>query len=255
MHPVHPTRHQGKVALVTGGTSGIGLATARRLVEEGAYVYVTGRRQPELDAAVGLIGRNVTGIRGDISRLEDLDRIYAQIRRSHDHLDLLFANAGGGQLVPLGQITEEQFDKYFDINVKGTLFTVQKALPLMRAGSAIVITGSIAASKGLPAFSVYAASKAALRSFARSWATDLKGRDIRVNVVAPGTVVTPAYRSELGLDDAQLAGFVEQAAASTALGRTGQPEEIAAAMSFLASDEASFITGTELFVDGGQAQI
>jgi NAD(P)-dependent dehydrogenase (short-subunit alcohol dehydrogenase family) len=255
MNDISTTRHQGKVALVTGGSSGIGLALAQRLVQEGAYVYVTGRRQEELDAAVASIGRNVTGIRGDISRLEDLDRLYAQLRSAHDRLDLLFANAGGGQLIPLGEITEAQYDKYFDINVKGTLFTVQKALPLMREGSAIVLTGSIAAVKGMPAFSVYAATKAALRSFARTWATDLKGRHIRVNLVAPGTVVTPAYRSELGMDEATLEGLEAQIAAITPLGRTGTPEEVAAAMSFLASDEASYITGTELFVDGGQAQI
>lgn len=252
---INSQRHAGKVALITGGSSGIGLATAERLIAEGATVYLTGRRQAELDAAVAQLGEQAIGVRGDIAVAADLDRIYATIGERHGRLDLLFANAGGGEFVPLGSITEAQFDKYFDINVKGTLFTVQKALPLMQPGAAIVITGSIVSIKGTPAFGVYAATKAALRSFARTWASDLKGRGIRVNVVAPGTVVTPAYRNELGLDDAQIAEFDAQAAAITPLGRTGKPEEIASAMSFLASDEASYITGIELFVDGGQAQI
>ena len=255
MSSIHSTKHSGKVALVTGGSSGLGLATAQRFVQEGATVYITGRRQAELDAAVARIGRNVTAIRGDIAKQEDLDRVFATIGGEQGRLDILFANAGGGEFAPLGQITEAQFDKYFGINVKGTLFTVQKALPLMPAGSAIVINGSMVSIKGAPAFGVYAATKAALRSFARTWASDLKGRDIRVNVVAPGTVVTPGYKSELGLTDEQIEGFKAHTAAVTPLGRTGTPDEVAKAVSFLASDDASYITGIELFVDGGQAQI
>jgi NAD(P)-dependent dehydrogenase (short-subunit alcohol dehydrogenase family) len=252
---VHTTKHAGKVALVTGGSSGLGLATAARLAQEGAIVYITGRRQPELDAAAVKIGRQAKAIRGDIAVAADLDRVYAAIAAAEGRLDILFANAGGGEFSPLGATTEAQFDKYFGINVKGTLFTVQKALPLMRAGGAVVINGSMVSIKGVPAFGVYAATKAALRSFARTWASDLKGRDIRVNVVAPGTVVTPAYKSELGLSDEQIKEFAAQAAATTPLGRTGTPDEIAKAVSFLASDDASYITGIELFVDGGQAQI
>ena len=252
---VHTTKHEGKVALVTGGSSGLGLAAAARLAQEGAIVFITGRRQPDLDAAVVRIGRQAKAIRGDIAVAADLDRIYAAITAAEGRLDILFANAGGGEFSPLGAITEAQFDKYFGINVKGTLFTVQKALPLMRPGGAIVINGSMVSIKGAPAFGVYAATKAALRSFARTWASDLKGRDIRVNVVAPGTVVTPAYKSELGLSDEQIKEFAAQAAGITPLGRTGTPDEIAKAVSFLASDDASYITGVELFVDGGQAQI
>lgn len=245
----------GKVALITGGSSGLGLATAHRFVAEGAYVFITGRRQPELDAAVIQIGSNVTGIRSDVSSLADLDRLFGTIKEQRGRLDVVFANAGGGAFVPLEQVTEEHFDKYFGINVKGTLFTVQKALPLMTAGGAIVINGSMVSIKGFPAFGVYAATKAALRSFARTWTQDLKGRNIRVNVVSPGTVATPAYKSELGMTDEQIEEFKAQAAATTPLGRTGTPDEIAAAVVFLASDDASFINGVELFVDGGAAQI
>ena len=245
----------GKVALITGGSSGIGLATAKCFVAEGAHVFITGRRQLELDAAVKEIGDGVTGVRSDISSIADLDQLFTKIKAQKGRLDILFANAGGGAFVPLEQVTEAHFDKYFGINVKGTLFTVQKALPLMSEGSAIIITGSQASIKGIPAFGVYAATKAALRSFARTWAVDLKGRNIRVNVVSPGTVVTPAYKSELGLSDEQIEQFKVQAAATTPLGRTGTPEEIAKVVLFLASDDSSFITGTELFVDGGAAQI
>lgn len=252
---IHSTKHLGRVALITGGSSGIGLATAMRLAREGARIYVTGRRQAELNRSVAEIGHDAKGIQGDIASNAELDRIFSTVEADAGRLDILFANAGGGEYSPLGSITEAQFNKYFNINVKGTLFTVQKALPLMSPGGAIVINGSIAAIKGLPAFGVYAATKAALRSFARTWATDLKGRDIRVNVVAPGTVVTPAYKSELGLNDEQIATFVRQVAEIAPLGRTGTPDEIAKAVSFLASDDASFITGTELFVDGGQAQV
>ncbi len=245
----------GKIALVTGGSSGLGFATAMRFLAEGAYVFITGRRQAELDAAVKELGSNVTAIRGDISSLADLDRLFAIIKEQTGRLEGLFANAGLGEFAPLGQITEAHFDKTFGINVKGTLFTVQKGLPLMPDGAAIVMNASMVSSKGLPAFSVYAATKAALRSFARTWAVDLKDRKIRVNVISPGTVVTPAYKNELGLSDKQIEEFTAQAAAVTPLGRAGTPDEIAKAVVFLASDDSSFITGIELFVDGGAAQI
>jgi NAD(P)-dependent dehydrogenase (short-subunit alcohol dehydrogenase family) len=245
----------GQIALVTGGSSGIGFATAKRFVAEGAKVVVTGRRQAELDAAVAELGGSAFGVRGDVSNLSDLDQLYATIRERHGRLDVLFANAGGGAFVPLGEITEEQFDKYFGINVKGVLFTVQKALPLMLGGGAIVLNGSMVSIKGMPGFSVYAATKAALRSFARTWAVDLKGKNIRVNVVSPGTVVTPAYKTELGMNDEKIKAFEAQAASTTPLGRSGTPDEIAQAVVFLASDDSSFMTGTELFVDGGAAQV
>jgi NAD(P)-dependent dehydrogenase (short-subunit alcohol dehydrogenase family) len=252
---LHATKHAGRIALITGGSSGLGLATAKRLAREGATVYVTGRRQRELDAAVVDIGDRAKAIRGDIAIAADLDRIYTTIAAAEGRLDILFANAGGGEFAPLGSITEAQFDKYFGINVKGTLFTVQKALPLMPAGSAIVVNGSMVSIKGAPAFGVYAATKAALRSFVRTWASDLKGRNIRVNAVAPGTVVTPGYKTELGLSDEQIEQYRAHVADITPLGRTGTPDEIARAVSFLASDDAAYITGIELFVDGGQAQI
>jgi NAD(P)-dependent dehydrogenase (short-subunit alcohol dehydrogenase family) len=245
----------GKVALITGGSSGIGLATAKRFVSEGAYVFITGRRQTELDAAVKEIGSSVTAIRSDVSNVADLDRLFAAIKEQKGRLDVLFANAGGGAFVPLGEITEAHFDKYFGINVKGTLFTVQKALPLMPEGAAIVINASMVSIKGFPAFSVYAATKAALRSFARTWSVDLKDRKLRVNVVSPGTIITPGYKNELGLSDEQIEQFKAQAAATTPLGRAGTPDEIAKAVVFLASDNSSYITGIELFVDGGAAQI
>ncbi|MEO5917232.1 MAG: SDR family oxidoreductase [Luteolibacter sp.] len=245
----------GKIALITGGSSGIGLATAKRFVAEGARVFITGRRQPELDAAVAEIGGNITAIRSDIASLTDLDQLFSLIREQAGRIDILFANAGSGAFAPLGQITEEHFDKYFGINVKGTLFTVQKALELIPAGGSIIMNGSIVSIKGFPAFSVYAATKAAIRSFARTWSVDLKGRNIRVNVVSPGTVVTPAYKNELGLTDEQIVEFEAQAAAGAPLGRSGTPDEIAKVVSFLASDDSSFVTGIELFVDGGSAQI
>lgn len=248
-------RLTGKIALVTGGTSGLGLATAKQFVSEGARVIVTGRRQPDLDAAVKALGVNVLGVPGDVSVLSDLDRLYATIREVYGRLDVLFANAGGGTFLPFGEITEEQFDKYFGINVKGTLFTAQKALPLMAAGGSIVLNGSMVSVKGVPGFSVYAATKAALRSFARTWAVDLKGKNIRVNVVSPGVVVTPAYKTELGLSDEQIKQFEAQGAVAAPLGRTGTPDEIAKAVVFLASDDSSYITGADLFVDGGAAQI
>jgi NAD(P)-dependent dehydrogenase (short-subunit alcohol dehydrogenase family) len=248
-------RFAGKVAVVTGGTSGLGLATARRLAAEGARVFITGRRQAAVDTAAAEIGGGVVGVQGDVSNLADLDRLYETVGRAAGRVDVLFANAGLGEFAPLGQITEAHFDKQFGVNVRGTLFTVQKALPLMPDGSSIVINGSMVSIKGLPAFGVYAATKAALRSFARTWAVDLRERRIRVNVVSPGTVVTPGYSNELGLTDEQIRGMEAQAAASTPLGRTGTPEEIAAAVAFLASDESSYVNGVELFVDGGMAQI
>jgi NAD(P)-dependent dehydrogenase (short-subunit alcohol dehydrogenase family) len=245
----------GKIALITGGSSGLGLATAHRFIKEGANVVITGRREAELNAAVDELGSSAFGVRGDISRLTDLDQLFESIRKRFGRLDIVFANAGGGAFVPLGEITEEHFDKYFGINVKGTLFTVQKALPLMTAGGTIVINGSMVSIKGIPGFSVYAATKAALRSFARTWAVDLKGRGIRVNVVSPGTVVTPAYKSELRMNDEQIREFESQAALQSPLGRSGTPDEIARAVVFLASDDSTFMTGAELFVDGGAAQI
>jgi NAD(P)-dependent dehydrogenase (short-subunit alcohol dehydrogenase family) len=245
---------EGKVAVVTGGNSGIGLATAKRFVAEGAYVFVTGRRQPELDAAVREIGESVMGVRGDVSDLADLDRLYATVKAKTGRIDILFANAGTAELAPLGAISEEHFDKIFNTNVKGVLFTVQKALPLMPDGGSIILNASIVASTGNPAFSVYSATKAAVRSFARTWILDLKERRIRVNAISPGPINTP------GLDGlAQTEGVGEQLKASLTagvpLGRFGTPDEIARAAVFLASDDSSFITGTELFVDGGAAQI
>jgi NAD(P)-dependent dehydrogenase (short-subunit alcohol dehydrogenase family) len=245
---------EGKVALVTGGTSGIGLATAKRFVAEGAYVFITGRRQTELDAAVEEIGKNVTGVQSDVSKLADLDRLFATIKQEQGHLDVIFANAGVGAIVPLGSITEEQFDKTFNINVKGLLFTVQKALPLLTEGASIVLNASSATTIGNPAFSVYSATKAAVRSFARNWTLDLKDRKIRVNAISPGTVPTPAYDG-FGLDERQLQEFVDSQIVNIPLGRVGTPDEIAKAVVFLASDDSSFVNGIELFVDGGMAQV
>jgi NAD(P)-dependent dehydrogenase (short-subunit alcohol dehydrogenase family) len=244
-----------KVALVSGGSSGIGLATAKLLAQRGAKVYITGRRKKELDEAVLEIGPSATGIQGDVSRLGDIDKVYQTIREQNGKLDILFANAGIGEFAPLGQITEEHFDKQFDINVKGTLFTVQGALPLMSAGGAIVLNASLVSIKGSPAFSVYSATKAALRSFARNWAVDLKGKGIRVNAVSPGVVPTPGYHTSLGLTQQQVDDYIQSVTPAIPLGRTGTADEIAKAVAFLASDESSYITGSELFVDGGQAQI
>jgi len=244
----------GKVAVVTGGNSGIGLATAKVFAEEGARVFVSGRRQAELDAAVEKIGPSTTAVQGDVTKPADLDRLYSTVQKDAGHLDILFANAGSGWLLPLGAITEEHFDKTFDLNVKGLLFTVQKALPLLRDGGSIVLNASMAGSKGMPAFSVYAASKAAVRSFARTWAVDLKDRKIRVNAVSAGVIPTEGYRTA-GLTQEQVEGFAEQMAASTPLGRVGTPDEVARAVLFLASSDASFVNGIELFVDGGLAQI
>ncbi|MDX8531741.1 SDR family oxidoreductase [Mesorhizobium sp. VK25A] len=246
-------RLEGKIAVITGGNSGIGLATAKRFVAEGAEVFITGRRQEELDRAVEAIGSGVTAVQGDISRMDDLDRLFAKVRAKSGRIDVLFANAGLGQFAPLGAIDEASFDLTFDVNVKGTLFTVQKALPLMRASGSIILTGSTTGSMGTPAFSVYSATKAAIRNFARSWALDLKGTGIRVNVLSPGSTETPGVKglATPGEEDALLAGF----AAQTPLGRVAQPEETAAVALFLASDESSFMTGSEVFVDGGAAQV
>ena len=242
---------EGKIALVTGGNSGIGLATAKQFVNEGAYVFITGRRDPELAAAIKEIGRNVTGVQGDVANLGDLDRLFGQIKREKGKLDIVFANAGGAlPLAPLGEITENHYDSLFNINVKGLLFTVQKALPLMPDGGSIILNASIVASKGLPAWSVYSATKAAVRSFARTWTTDLKARRIRVNAVSPGFTDTAPWHSTEAAEES-----MKTISSSVPLGRFGTPDEIAKAVVFLASDDSSYVTGTELFVDGGFAQV
>ena len=247
-------RLEGKVAVITGGNSGIGLATARRFADEGAHVFITGRRQNELDAAVRQIGKQATGVQGDVSNLADLDRLYAMVKREKGRIDVVFANAGGGSLAPLGAISEEQFDTTFSSNVKGLLFTVQKALPLLQDGGSIILNASITASKGMAAFSVYSATKAAVRSFARCWTVDLKSRKIRVNAISPGPIDTPGYNS-LGLSAEQLEQFKASIVTTVPLGRMGSADEIAKAALFLASDDSSYVTGIELFVDGGMAQI
>ncbi len=245
---------EGKIALVTGGNGGIGLAAAKQFVNEGAYVFITGRRKPELEAAVKDIGRNVTGIQGDVSNLGDLDRLFAQIKQEKGKLDIVFANAGVAMYAPFGEITEEHYNSIFTINVKGLLFTVQKALPLLPDGASIILNASIVASKGLPANSVYSATKAAVRSFARTWTTDLKDRRIRVNAVSPGPIDTPGLNdlvASTGAGEQRL----KMISNTVPLGRLGTPNEIARAVVFLASDDSSYITGTELFVDGGFAQV
>jgi len=248
------TKLAGKVAVITGGNSGIGLATAQLFAEEGAHVFITGRRQAELDAAVKQIGKNATGVQGDVSKLADLDRLFSIVKKEKGHIDVLFANAGGGALMPLGSITEEYFDKTFSINVKGVLFTVQKALPLFRDGGSIILNASVAGSKGLEAFSVYSATKAAVRSFARSWTTDLKNRKIRVNAISPGPIETPIFNA-MNLTPDQVNQFKTDVVTGVPLGRMGRPDELAKAALFLASDDSSYITGIELFVDGGMAQV
>jgi NAD(P)-dependent dehydrogenase (short-subunit alcohol dehydrogenase family) len=245
---------EGKIALITGGNSGIGLATAKQFVNEGAYVFITGRREPELAAAVKQIGSNMTGVQGDVSNLGDLDRLFAQIKREKGTLDSVFANAGIATYAPFGEITEEHYDAIFNINVKGLLFTVQKALPLLPDGASIILNASIVASKGLPETSVYNATKAAVRSFARTWTTDLKDRRIRVNAVSPGFIETPGLNELLASSRAGEQGL-KMLPNTVPLGRLGTPNEIAKAVVFLASDDSSYITGTELFVDGGFAQV
>jgi NAD(P)-dependent dehydrogenase (short-subunit alcohol dehydrogenase family) len=249
-----PGKLEGKIALVTGGSSGIGLATAQQFVKEGAHVYITGRRQSELDKAVKAIGKRVTAVRADASKLADLDRLFAQIKEEKGRLDVVFANAGGGSLAPLGSITEEHYDQTFNTNVKGLLFTVQKALPLIPDGGSIILNASIVSIKGMPAFSVYSATKAAVRSFARGWTNDLKDRKIRVNVISPGPIDTPILDG-LGDSEEQRKGIKDHLTSLIPLGRMGRPEEIGKAALFLASEDSSFIAGVELFVDGGTAQV
>ncbi len=244
----------GKIALVTGANSGIGLATAKRFVNEGAYVFITGRRDAELAAAAREIRKNVAGVQGDVSNLGDLDRLFARIKQDKGRLDVLFANAGVATLAPFGTITEEFYESIFSVNVKGLLFTVQKALPLMPDGASIVLNASIVGSKGLPANSVYSATKAAVRSFARTWTTDLKSRRIRVNAVSPGSIDTPGLSQLLGSSEAGQERL-KMISGNIPLGRLGTPDEIAKAVVFLASDDSSYITGIELFVDGGFAQV
>jgi len=249
------TKLEGKVAVITGASSGIGLATARRFVSEGAYVYITGRRQRELDAAVRQIGKNVTAVQGDVSQLADLDRLYATVKQQHGRIDIVFANAGvGREFASLGEISEAHFDNTFNSNVKGLLFTVQKALPLLQDGGSIILNASNSTIKVLPGFSVYCATKAAIRSFARSWTLDLQARRIRVNAISPGPTDTLGL-SHLGQTEEQRKQFLRSLVTTVPLGRLGDPDEIAKAVVFLASDDSSFITGIELFVDGGQAQV
>lgn len=244
-----------KVAVVTGGTSGIGLAAAKAFAAQGARVYVTGRRQAELDAAVAAIGPQAVGVRADSSRVEDLDRLYAQVKAEAGRIDVLYANAGGGAMLPLGELTEAHIDDTFGRNVKGVVFTVQQALPLLGQGSSVILAGSTAGIQGTANFSIYSASKAAVRNLARSWVLDLKGRGIRLNVLSPGPIHTPGLVELAGNDAAQQRGLVDYLAAQVPLGRVGRPDEIARVAVFLASDDSSFVNGAELFVDGGMAQI
>lgn len=248
-------RFTGKVVLVTGGNSGLGLETAKLFATEGAEVVITGRRQQALDEAVEQIGHGVVAIRSDSANLAELDQMVATIEQKKGRVDVLFANAGVGEFAPLGNITEEHYDTIFDVNVKGTLFTVQKMLRLMPDGSSVVVNASIVSVKGFPAFGVYAASKAALRSFVRTWAVDLKERKIRVNAVSPGTIITPAYKSGLGLNDDQIDAMMTATAQTAPSGRVGLPVEVATVVAFLASNEAAYVNGVELFVDGGVAQV
>jgi NAD(P)-dependent dehydrogenase (short-subunit alcohol dehydrogenase family) len=248
-------RLDGKIAVITGGTSGIGLATAKLVAAEGAHVFITGRRLETLKAAEAEIGGNATGIQAKSSNPADLDRLYEQVRNEAGRIDVLYANAGGGAMLPLGQITEEHFDDIFGLNVKGVIFTVQKALPLLVKGSSIILAGSSASIEGTTAFSIYSASKAAVRNLARSWILDLKEAGIRVNVLSPGATLTPALLEYAGNDAAQQQGMLAYLATRIPLGRVGEPEEIARAALYLASDDSSFVNGTEIFADGGQAQV
>ena len=245
---------EGKIAIVTGGSSGIGLATAKRFVNEGAHVVITGRREKELKEAAAIIGKNVTTVVGDVSRLDDLDRLYAVVKEKHGHIDILFANAGAGTIAPLAAATEAHFDQTFDVNVKGMFFTVQKALPLFKDGGSIILNSSVSNVLGLPGFTAYAASKAAVRNFARGWALELKDRKIRVNCMSPGAIDTPALATTTGLSAEQAEQAVAQFTSQIPMGRRGMPNEIASAVVFLASDESSYITGIDLPVDGGMAQ-
>jgi NAD(P)-dependent dehydrogenase (short-subunit alcohol dehydrogenase family) len=244
----------GKIALVTGGTSGIGLATAKELVNEGAYVFITGRREPELAAAAQEIGKDITGVQGDVSSFADLDRLFAQIKMEKGRLNIVFANAGIAKYATIGKISEELFDSTFNVNVKGVLFTVQRALPLLPEGASIILCASIVASKGLASNSVYSATKAAVRSFARTWTTDLSDRRIRVNVVSPGSIDTPGLSDLLAHTEAGQQRL-KMISNTVPLGRLGTSNEVAKAVAFLASDDSSYITGAELFVDGGMAQV
>jgi NAD(P)-dependent dehydrogenase (short-subunit alcohol dehydrogenase family) len=248
-------RLDGKIAVITGGTSGIGLATAKLFAAEGAHVFITGRRLDALRAAEAEIGGNVTGIQANSSNPADLDRLYQQVGNEAGRIDVLYANAGGGAMLPLGQITEEHFDEIFGLNVKGVIFTVQKALPLLVKGSSVILAGSSASIEGTAAFSIYSASKAAVRNLARSWILDLKEAGVRVNVLSPGATLTPALLEYAGDDAAQQQGMLAYLATRIPLGRVGEPEEIARAALFLASDDSSFVNGTEIFADGGQAQV
>ena len=245
---------KGKIALITGGTTGIGLAVAKRFVQEGAHVIITGRRRAELDVAVSAIG-NAVGIQVDSSKMAELDTLFGQVKTDNGRIDVLMVNAGGGSFLPLGKITEEQYDDIFSRNVKGVLFTVQKALPLLSEGASVILTGSIAGSTGAEAFSVYAASKAAVRAFARNWILDLKGRRIRVNTLSPGPIMTPGLVGLVGSDPAQQQRLLDRLAAKNPMGRVGDPDEVAKAAVFLASDDSSFVNGIEMFVDGGVGQI
>jgi len=247
-------RLEGKVAVITGGNSGIGLATAKRFVAEGAHVVITGRREKELQEAAAAIGSNVTAVAGDVTRLDDLDRLYAVVKEKHGHIDVLFANAGWGELAPLEVATEKHFDKTFDLNAKGTFFTVQKSLSLFKDGGSIILTASVANVRGDPAFSAYAAAKAAVRTFARGWTVELKDRKIRVNSMSPGPIETPALE-KVGLTADQIEQAAAHFASQVPLGRRGKAEEVAAAVLFLASDESSYVTGIDLAVDGGMAQV
>jgi NAD(P)-dependent dehydrogenase (short-subunit alcohol dehydrogenase family) len=247
-------RLKDKVAVITGGNSGIGLATAQRFVAEGAYVFITGRRQSELDKAVKQISKNVGDVQGDVSNMADLDRLYATVKQQKGHIDILFANAGVSDLAPLETITEDHFDKIFNVNVKGLLFSVQKALPLFHEGGSIILNASVGASKGVGATSVYSAAKAAIRSFARTWTADLKYLKIRVNAISPGLIDTPIF-NRFAQSEEEINQIKANLVAAVPMGRMGSPDEIAKAVSFLASDDSSYITGIELFVDGGMAQI